>query len=152
MVVFRVAGSNFRTFGVKGNSNGAAGFGSGRSAGIVNDRLMIVIGTVREVHADNVETSISKIADCFDAVGLWANGANDGRATIVALGFVGSVERGKPSDPASDLKVVLGSGGHDTPRAGAALGWQLRHSRKPGQSVASISDLYVNELIDKFGS
>lgn len=66
-----------------------------------------------EVHADHIETSSAQLVDGLDAVGLGANGADDGGSAVVLLGLVGGVEGGKPGNLASQVKVLLSSSGHD---------------------------------------
>lgn len=82
-------------------------------AGVVNDRLVVVVRAVGEVHADNVEADVAQLVDCLDGVGLGADGADDGAAAVVALGLEGRVERREPVDAPAILEVVLGRGGHD---------------------------------------
>lgn len=74
---------------------------------------MVLVGAVGEVHAHDVKTGQAQLVDGLDRVGLGANGADDGGAAQVALGLVGSVERGQPGDLAAQLEVLLGRGGHD---------------------------------------
>lgn len=45
-----------RTHGVKGNGKGTAGLSTLGLTGVVNDRLVVLIGAVGEVHANNVKT------------------------------------------------------------------------------------------------
>jgi hypothetical protein len=47
----------FATHGVKSNGKGTALLSLLGLTGVVDDRLVVLIRAVREVHADNVETS-----------------------------------------------------------------------------------------------
>lgn len=51
---------------------------------------------MRKVHANNIKTGISELVDGLDRVGLGANGADDGRAAVVALRSESGVEGSKP--------------------------------------------------------
>lgn len=83
-------------------------------AGIVNDGLVVLVGAVGEVHADDVEAGIAETVDGLDRVGLGANGANDGRAAIVVLRAVGGVEGGEPGEAATaDVEMILSSSSHE---------------------------------------
>ena len=119
-VVLGIASADLRALGVEGNGKGAPRLGGEDGAGVVNDGLVIVVGTMREVHANNVEAGIAEGADGLDGIGLGANGADDGGTAVVTLRSVGGVEGGQPSDASANLEMVLGRGGHDAVRAGAA--------------------------------
>jgi len=65
-----------------------------------------------EVHANHVETSLSEVVDDLDAVGLGADGADDGSSAIALVGTLSSVEVREPGDAASHGEVLEGCGRH----------------------------------------
>lgn len=110
-----VAGSNLRALGVESNGDRTAGVSGDGLTGIVNDGLVVLVGAMGEVHANDVETGIAETVDGLDRVGLGANGADDGGATVVLLGAVGSVERREPGEAtAADVEMILSSSSHET--------------------------------------
>ncbi|KAI6755395.1 hypothetical protein HG531_004501 [Fusarium graminearum] len=73
--------SDLGTLGVEGNGDVAASVGGLGLTSMVNDGLV---------------TGISELVDGLDRVGLGANGADDGRAAVVALRSESGVEGSKP--------------------------------------------------------
>lgn len=122
LVPLGVTGTDLGALGVEGNGDGAARLRSLGGAGIVDDGLVVLVGAVGEVHANNVEASSTQPVDGLGGVGLGANGADDGGAAEVPLGGVGGVEGGEPVNLAAQLEVVLGSGSHDAVGAEAVRG------------------------------
>jgi hypothetical protein len=49
-------------YGVKSNSNGTARLGLLGLTGVVNDRLVVLVRAVGEVHANNVETGFAGVS------------------------------------------------------------------------------------------
>jgi hypothetical protein len=91
-----VTGSDLWTLGVKGDGDLTTGLNSLGLTGVVNDGLVVLVGAVGEVHADNVQTRLAELVDGLNGVGLWANGADDG-STAVVLGWLElGVELGEP--------------------------------------------------------
>lgn len=58
----------FATHGVKSNGKGAALLSLLGLTGVVDDGLVVLIRAVREVHADNVETSYGLSASHYDSL------------------------------------------------------------------------------------
>ena len=127
LIVGGVSRSDLGTLGIKSNSDVAAVVSLFGLAGVLDDRLVVLVRSVGKVHADDVKTGITEVVNGLDRVGLGANGANDGGAAVVALRSVGGVEGGKPRDLASEFEVVLSGGGHD------ALGALVRRSGSHGE-------------------
>lgn len=122
-IVHRVTGSDLGALGVEGNGKRPAGlFGLGL-AGIVNDRLVVLVGAVRKVHADDIQTSSTERVDLLGRVGLGANGADDGCATVLLGGVVLGVELGQPFNPGPAGVEVVESVGHSCERRMAGCGW-----------------------------
>ena len=65
---------------------------------MVNDGLMVFVGAVGEVHADDVEASLAEPVDCLDRVCLGTNCADDGCTAIVLCRLVVGVQLGEPRD------------------------------------------------------
>lgn len=125
-IVLGVAGTDLRALGVESNGAGTAGVSGDGLAGIVNYGLVVLVGAVGEVHANDVETGIAETVDGLDRVGLGANGADDGGTAVVVLGAVGRVEGGQPGEAtAADVEMILSSGSHE--RDGALTLLTLRH-------------------------
>lgn len=117
-IVNGVTGSDLGALGVESNGAGTAGVSGDGLAGIVNDGLVVLVGAVGEVHANDVEAGIAEAVDGLDRVGLGANGADDGGATVVVLGAVGGVEGRQPGEAAAaDVEMILSSSSHETNRA-----------------------------------
>lgn len=110
-VTLSVTGSDLRALGIKSNGDLAAGLGSLGLAGIVDDRLVVLVRTVGEVHTDNVETSSSQLVDGLNRVRVGANCADDGGSSEVSLGGVGGIEGSQPLDAAIVGQVVGGGNG-----------------------------------------
>lgn len=132
-VVLGVAGADLGALGVEGDGDLTAGLGLLGGAGIVNDGLVVLVAAVLlvdtmladgrqtgrgsgvahgEVHAHDVQTGLAQSVDGLNRVGLGTDGADDGRAAVVLLGLVGSVEAGEPGDLSAYIKVVLSSSSH----------------------------------------
>lgn len=75
-------------------------------------RTVVLVATVGEVHANDVETSIAELVDGLDRVGLGTNGADDGSATELASGLELSVELSEPLNLAAEAEMVKRSSGH----------------------------------------
>lgn len=103
--------------------------GSLGGAHIVNDRLVVLVAAVGEVHAGHVQAGITQLVDGLDRVGLGADGADDGGAAEVAGRRELRLERGQPIDAAADIQVVLGRGSHCAEGSGVRvlLVKSLRH-------------------------
>ena len=69
-----------------------------RFAGMVDDRLMVFVGTVGEVHADDIETSLAKLVDSLDRVCLGTNCTDDGGTAVVLSRLELGVELREPSN------------------------------------------------------
>lgn len=93
-----VARSDLGAFGVQRNGNLTAFLGFLSSAGIVNDRLVVLVGAVRKVHADDIETRQTELVDSLDGVRLGANCADDGSTAVVLGGLKLGIELGEPLD------------------------------------------------------
>ena len=68
----RVASANLRTLGVQGNGDWTAGHVLLSLTDIVDDRLVVLVAAVGEVHAGDVETCPAEHVDLLGAVGLGA--------------------------------------------------------------------------------
>ena len=89
------------------NGERTAGLGGLGLAGIVNDRLVVLVCAVGEVHAHDIETSLAEGIDLLGGVGLGPNGADNGGATVLTGRRVLSVELRQPFDPrAAGVQVV----------------------------------------------
>lgn len=108
-----VAGTDLGALGVEGNGDGSSRVDVNGSAHIVNDRLVVLVAAVGEVHTGHVQAGITKLVEGLDRVGLGADGADDGSAAKVAGRGEGCVEGGQPIDAATDFQVLLGRGRHD---------------------------------------
>ena len=75
--------SDFWTLGVQSNGQWSTWVQFFGLSGVVNDRLVVFVRTVREVHTDNVQTSLSQSNQGFWVVGLWTDGTNDGGSSQV---------------------------------------------------------------------
>ena len=126
LITLCVSCSDLGTLGVKGNSNLTTLLSLDGGTGIVNDRLVVFVGTVGKVHADNIKSGGAQLVDGLDRVGLGANGADDGGTAEVLLRAESCVERSEPGNLAAQLEVLFGSGSHD---AVSALAEGLRLSR-----------------------
>lgn len=82
-VVFHQSSSNFWSLGVEGNGDGTARgeLGSGGS-GIVNDGLVVLVGSVGEVHADY----ISEVSDADIPMFKPASMSLPSISTVLVLG------------------------------------------------------------------
>jgi hypothetical protein len=92
-VILHETGSDLGTLGVEGNSEGSSTELLGGSSGVVNDRLVVLVGSVGKVHSHwglglscasedsptNVHTGVLEGDEHVDIVGLGTNGSNDGR-------------------------------------------------------------------------
>jgi hypothetical protein len=125
LIALGVTGSDFGALGIQGDSNLATSLGFFSGASIVNDRLVIFVGAVGEVHAHNIKTGSSELVDGLDRVCLGTNSADDRSSSQVLLGGVGGVERGQPLDAAIVGHVVGGGRGH-------RHGTLVRHVRTTG--------------------
>lgn len=91
-----IASSDFRAFSIKGNGNWTAALDLLSLASIVNHRLVVFVGAVGEVHANNIETGLAELVNGRNRVGLRPNGADD-RGTTIVLGWLEfGVELGQP--------------------------------------------------------
>ena len=107
LVAGGVTSADLGALGVEGNGERAAGLGGLGLARVVNDRLVVLVCAVGEVHAHDVEASLAEGVDLLGGVGLGANGADDGGAAVLARGSILSVELRQPFDPrAAGIEVV----------------------------------------------
>lgn len=72
LVVWSVSGADLGTLGVEGDGDRAAFLGGLGLAGVVNDGLVVLVAAVREVHADDLQTSSAEHVDLLGRVGLGA--------------------------------------------------------------------------------
>ena len=70
---------------------------------MVDNRLVVLVGTVGKVHANNVKTGPAESRNHLDRVGLRTNGADDGRTTVVSVGKVLDIQGTEP------LEVGIGA-------------------------------------------
>lgn len=98
LVALGVTSSDLGALGVERNSYGSARLLTLGLASIVNDGLVVFVLSVGEVHADNIETSITKHLNLLNRVGLGANGTDDRCTAMVLRGLVLGVQGGKPLD------------------------------------------------------
>ena len=84
-IVDRVAGSDLGALGIERNGKRPARVLLLGLARMVDNGLVVVVGAVGEVHADDIETCGSELVDSLDGVGLWANCADDGSSAVVLL-------------------------------------------------------------------
>ncbi|KAH3665823.1 hypothetical protein OGAPHI_004011 [Ogataea philodendri] len=77
LVVHSTSGSDFRSLGVQSNSKRSTWIKLLGLSGIINHRLVVFVGTVREVHSHNVESGLSKLNKNLCIVGLWTNGTDN---------------------------------------------------------------------------
>jgi hypothetical protein len=96
VIVDSVSSSDLRALGVKSNGDWSARLSALCLAGVVDDRLVVCVLSVGEVHADDVKTGITEHVDLLGGVGLRSNGADDGCAAVVVLGLVLGVEGREP--------------------------------------------------------
>lgn len=106
-----VTSSNLWSLCVKGNSDLATWLNLLGLAGVINDRLVVLVGTMGEVHAHDVETSLSELVNCLDRVRLWTNCADDRGTSVVLCWLELSVQSTEPFDFGPGGQV-LESGSH----------------------------------------
>ena len=97
--------------GVKSNGERATGLCPLGLARVVDDRLVVLVRAVGEVHADNIETSPAQRVDLLCRVGLGADGTDDGGAAVFLGRVVLSVELAEPFNPGpASVEVVQSAG------------------------------------------
>lgn len=104
-VVLHQTSPNLRTLSVESDGNGSArGALGGSGTSIVNDRLVVLIRTMRKVHSNwqplawtnvckiniltDVHARISELHKRLDVVGFGTNGSNDGSLRIQMLSLL----------------------------------------------------------------
>jgi hypothetical protein len=99
--------ADLRALGVEGNGERATSLGPLGLTRVVDNGLVVLVRTVGEVHADDIETNLAQSVDLLGRVGLGANGTDDG-GTAVLLGWVVlSVELAEPFNPGpASVEVV----------------------------------------------
>ena len=108
----RVASSDLRALGVKGNGNRTTALDLLSLAGVVDDGLVVLVRPVGEVHANDIEAGLAELVDGLDRVRLGANGADDGGPTVVLGGLEFGVELGEPRNLGGAGAEVVKSGRH----------------------------------------
>ena len=93
-----VTSSDLRTLRIQSNRDLTTRLNLLRLAGIVNDRLVVAVFAVGEVHSDDVEAILSELVDRLNRVRLGTNCADDRGTTIVLGRPVFRIEGSKPSD------------------------------------------------------
>ena len=107
------------SYGVEGNGQRPAGLRLLGLARVVNDRLVVLVRAVGEVHADDVETSPAESVHLLRGVGLGADGADDGGSSVLLGWVVFGVELAEPLNPGpASIEVV---------EAAAVLERSIRH-------------------------
>jgi hypothetical protein len=79
---------------------------SSSGTSIVKDGLVVFVRTVREVHTNNVHTSVDQLGELFNVVGLGTNGTND-RSLASSLRFNINVHVGDPLHRVLNLSRLL---------------------------------------------
>ena len=87
LVVGSVTSSNLRALGIQRNSNLTSLLDLLSLAGMINHRLVVFVGAVGEVHANDIETSYTELIDSLNGVCLGTNCA-DNRRSAVVLGWL----------------------------------------------------------------
>jgi hypothetical protein len=106
-----VTSADLRALGVEGNGKRPACLVLLGLAGVINNRLVVVVRAVGEVHANDIEPSFAESVDLLGGVGLGANGADDGGAAVLLSRLVLGVQLGEPLDArAAGIEVVEGVG------------------------------------------
>ena len=65
---------------------------------MVDNGLMVFVGTVGKVHADDIEASLAELVDSLNGVCLRTNCADDRGSAVVLGGVEIGVQLGEPSD------------------------------------------------------
>lgn len=74
---------------------------------VVDDRLVVLVRAVGEVHTDNVQASLAQSVHLLRGVGLGANGTDDGGAAVLLGRVVLGVELAEPFNPGpASIEVV----------------------------------------------
>lgn len=77
-VVGHESGSDLGSLGVKGEGErSSVGVGLDGGSDVVDDRLVVLVRSVREVHSDNVHSSLSQVLESFRRVDLGSDRGND---------------------------------------------------------------------------
>jgi hypothetical protein len=100
---------------------------------------------VGEVHANDIKTGSAELVDGLNRVGLGANGADDGRAAVVALRGVIGIEVGQPGDAAAGVEVLLCVGSHDA--VGSRTKLRLGHDDERGEKREEEGGLSRDEIM-----
>lgn len=116
LVILGVASPYLWALGVEGNGNLATRASLFGSTSIINDRLVVLVAAVGEVHADNIETSFTELVDGLDRVCLGSYGADNGGSAVVLLRLERGIERGQPGDSPAALEMVESCGHCDYER------------------------------------
>lgn len=74
---------------------------------MINDGLVVLVGAVGEVHANNIETGLAQRVDLLGRVRLGADCADDGGSSVLLRGVVLGVELAEPFDPGSASVEVV---------------------------------------------
>jgi hypothetical protein len=111
-IVDRVARSDLWALGIERNGKRPARVLLLGLARMVDDGLVVVVGAVGEVHADDIETSLAQRVDLLSRVCLGSNGTDDGGPAVFFGWLVLSVELRQPFNSGSSRVEVVESIGH----------------------------------------
>lgn len=87
---------------------------------------MILVASMGEVHAHNIQASLAQLVDRLDRVRLGPDGADDRRPAEVPLGLERRIKLGQPCDLAAKVQVVESGRHYVEPRICDIFGWGLR--------------------------
>lgn len=112
LITGRIAGTDLGTLCVEGNGQRPSCLGALGLARIVDDRLVVLVGAVGEVHAHDIETSLAEGIDLIGGVGLGTDCADDGCAAVLLGRRILSVQLREPFDPGTAGVEVVERVGH----------------------------------------
>lgn len=107
-IAFSIARPDLWALGVESDGNLAARLGSFSGAGVVDDRLVILVRAMGKVHTDNIETGAPEGIDGLNLIRLWTNGADNGSAPVVLVRTLVGVQLAKPLNSASHREMFHG--------------------------------------------
>jgi hypothetical protein len=112
LVTNSVTGTDLRALGIQSNGNLPTLLNLLSLAGIVDNGLVVFVGAVGEVHANNVKTGSAELVDGLDRVCLGADCADDGGAAVVLGWLELGVQLGEPFDLSRAGAEVVKGGRH----------------------------------------
>ena len=93
-----VASSDLWPLGVKSNSNLTPLLNLLCFAGMIDDGLVVFIGSVGKVHADDIEAGFAELVDGLDRICLGTDCADDRGSAVIFCGLEFGIQLGEPTD------------------------------------------------------